>query len=325
MRGLWRLGRLGWAALLGWPLAGCLQDGPALALGTLERDRIALTATQAEVVVDLPVAEGTAVSKDTVLVRLDDRERRAEVARAKAEMAQAQARLTKLRNGARPEEIAAARARVAGAEAELRDAQITYRRNEELLGKHSVSQADYDRALAHRDAAQATLDQAQQALDERVAGTRVEDLAEAQAALEASQARLAYQQAQLDNLTILATRDGILDSLPWNLGERVTQGSPVAVMLAGSAPYARVYVPERHRVQVKEGDALRVRVDGLDAVLTGQVRWISAQPAFTPYYALNAEDRGRLVYLAEVQLSEDAAALPNGVPVQVELPVADAR
>jgi HlyD family secretion protein len=34
----------------------------------------------------------------------------------------------------------------------------------------------------------------------------------------------------------VATRDGILDNLPWNLGERVTLGSPVAVVLAGLAP-----------------------------------------------------------------------------------------
>lgn len=304
--------------------AGCLQDDADVALGTLERDRVALTATVAEVIVDLPVAEGTLVSKGTVLVRLDDREQRAEVARAKAEVAQAQANLEQLRNGARPEEIAAARARVAGAEAGLRDAEITYQRNEELLEKKSVSKAELDRTLARRDAAQADLDQAQQQLDELLAGTRVEELAQAQAELEAAEARLGYQQALLDDLTIVATRDGILDSLPWNLGERVTIGSPVAVMLAGPdsnrAPYARVYVPEPHRVRVKEGDKLKVRVDGLDTAIEGQVRWISALPAFTPYYALNAEDRGRLVYLAEVQLPDSAADLPNGVPAQVELP-----
>jgi HlyD family secretion protein len=316
--------RLLLALLAGLPLGGCTPETD-LALGTLERDRIALTATVAEVIVDLPVAEGTAVTKGTVLARLDERQQRAEVERAKAEVAQAQANLNKLQNGARPEEIAAARARVAGAEAELRDAEITYQRNQELMTKKSVSKAELDRTLAQRDGAQADLDQAQQHLDELIAGTRVEELAQAKAELNAAEARLAYQQALLGDLTIVATRDGILDSLPWNLGERVTVGSPVAVMLAGKAPYARVYVPEPHRVSIKEGDTLTVRVDGLDDALSGQVRWISALPAFTPYYALNAEDRSRLVYLAEVQLPDTAADLPNGVPAQVELPTAAQR
>ena len=101
-------------------------------------------------------------------------------------------------------------------------------------------------------------------------------------------------------LSVIATRDGVLDSLPWNLGERVTAGSPVAVLLAGKAPYARVYVPEPYRVKINKGDTLKVRVDGLDQTFDGSVRWISSDPAFTPYYALNASDRARLMYLAEI-------------------------
>lgn len=307
---------LGFAALL---LVGCADEAP-VALGTLERDRIALTATVAEVVVDLPVAEGTRVTEGTILVRLNDRLQSAEVERAKAEVARAEANLQKLRNGPRPEEIAAARARVAGAEAALREAQITYQRNEELIERKSVSEAELDRSLALRDGAKASLNQAQQALDELLAGTRAEDLQAAEAELAAAKARRDYQQGLLAELTILATRDGILDSLPWNLGERVTVGSPVAVMLAGKAPYARVYVPEPYRVKVHQGDRLEVKVDGLAEPITGEVRWISAEAAFTPYYALNAEDRSRLMYAAEVQLPDSAAELPNGVPAQVELP-----
>jgi len=279
---------------------GCDNSRSDLALGTLERDRVALTATVAEVVVALPVAQGTAVDKGTLLVRLDDRLQLAQVERAAATAAQASANLDKLRNGARPEEIAGARAQVAGNEATLREAQITYDRNAKLIKTRAVSKADLDRSLALRDAAAARLQQGQEALDQLLAGTRSEDLRVAESELKAAQAELAYQQALLARLSIVATRDGVLDSLPWNLGERVTVGSPVAVLLAGGAPYARVYVPEPYRVTVNQGDALTVRIDGLEGTRQGKVRWISAEPAFTPYYALNAEDRSRLMYLAEV-------------------------
>jgi len=50
------------------------------------------------------------------------------------------------------------------------------------------------------------------------------------------------------------------------------------------------------------------------------LQWISTQPAFTPYYALNQQERARLMFLAKVQLPDSEAALPNGIPVQVELP-----
>jgi HlyD family secretion protein len=301
-------------------LVGCDGERPDMALGTLERDRIALTATASEVLVDLPVTQGTPVTKGTVLARLNDRRQRAVVARSKAELAQQRANLEKLRHGPRRQEIAAARARVAGAEADLREAEITYQRDKQLEVRKAVSEAEVDQALAQRDAASARLDEARERLDELLAGTRAEELAQAEAQLAAAEAELEYQETLLAELTIVATRDGILDNLPWNLGERVTAGSPVAVLLAGARPYVRVYVPEPHRVQIKEGDLLEVHVDGLAGTLDGTVRWISAEPAFTPFYALNETDRSRLMYLAEVLLPPSAADLPSGVPAQVEMP-----
>ena len=111
----------------------------------------------------------------------------------------------------------------------------------------------------------------------------------------------------------------MLDSLPWNLGERVTVGSPLAIVLAGSSPYARIYVPERYRVKLSVGDALVVHVDGIDKAIQGRLRWIASEPAFTPYYALNQQERSRLMYLAEVQLPDSESHLPNGIPAQVEM------
>jgi hypothetical protein len=63
----------------------------------------------------------------------------------------------------------------------------------------------------------------------------------------------------------------------------------------GEAPYAPVYVPEPYRVKINKGDTLKVHADRLDQAFDGTLRWISSDPAFTPYYALNASDRARLM------------------------------
>jgi HlyD family secretion protein len=68
------------------------------------------------------------------------------------------------------------------------------------------------------------------------------------------------------------------------------------------------------------GISLVVHVDGVTEPLSGRVRWISQDPAFTPYYALNNAERSRLVYMAELQLPDSASALPAGLPAQAELP-----
>lgn len=301
-------------------LSACNSRPENIALGTLERDRIAHTATINEVVVALPVQPGSSVVKGALLVQLDDTIQNAKVNKVEAEVAQAEANLEKLRNGARVEEVAAAQAKVAGAKASLVESEANYARAIELTKTKVLSEAERDRTLASRDANRASLQSAQEELLKLTNGTRAEDLHQAEALLDAAIATLTSEKKKLADLTVLSTRDGILDNLPWNLGERVTAGSPLAIVLAGKAPFARVYVPEPYRVKIKVGDKLIVHVDGLEHSITGRLRWIATDPAFTPYYALNQQERARLMYLAEVQLPDSEAHLPNGVPTQVELP-----
>ena len=301
-------------------LMACDSRPQNIALGTLERDRIAHTATANEVVVALPVSQGSTVEKGTLIVKLDDTIQKAQVRKAEADVAQAEANLEKLRNGARVEEVAAAQAKVAGAKASLVESEANYLRSLELIETKAISEATRDKMLAARDSDLASLQSAKEELRKLTNGTREEELLKAEADLAAVIATLASEKKKLADLSILATRDGILDNLPWNLGERVTTGSPLAIVLAGKAPFARIYVPEPYRVKIKVGDKLVVRVDGLEQPLTGNLRWISSDPAFTPYYALNQEERSRLMFLAEVQLPDSQAHLPNGVPAQVELP-----
>ncbi len=299
-------------------IAGCANKNNDEALGTLERDRIVLKATASEIILNEPVPEGTKVSAGTLLVQLDDRRQQAVVARAQAEVAQAEARLDELRNGARPEDIAGASARVSGARAAVIEAQAGFQRTKQLLQQKLAAQATLDQALASRDSAEASLQSAQEELLRLTNGTRKEQLDQAAAAVQAATAYLALEQRNLADLSIVATRDAYLDSLPWNVGERVAQGATVAVLLANAAPYARVYVPEHWRARLTVGDRKAIKVDGIEQPLTGQLRWIATEAAFTPYFALNASDRARLVYMAEFDL-EGGDELPMGVPAQVLL------
>ena len=301
-------------------LTACDDSPQNIALGTLERDRIAHTATVNEVVVALPVAKGSVIMQGTLLVQLDDTLQKALVRKAVAEVARAEANLEKLRSGARVEDVAAARAKVVGAKASLVESEASYKRSRNLIKQKVISEAALEKSLASRDTSLTSLQIAQEQLHELTNGTREEDLRAAEAGLESVNATLEVEKKKLADLTILATREGILDNLPWNLGERVTIGSPLAIVLAGKAPFARIYVPEPYRVKIKVGDKLVVHVDGLDNKLIGKLRWIATEPAFTPYYALNQKERARLMYLAEVQLPDSMAYLPNGVPAQVELP-----
>ena len=158
-------------------------------------------------------------------------------------------------------------------------------------------------------------------LEELLTGTTVEELAQAESALQQAEARREIARVDAERHLIRAPVDGVVDSRLVELGETPTPGQALVVMLAGNQAYARVFVPESLRVHIEPGTNARVYVDGMSEMLTGRVRWVSAESAFTPYYALTERDRGRLSYMAKVDILSAAKRLPDGVPVEVEFQI----
>ena len=297
--------------------ASCAKDAPQ-ALGTLEYDRVALPAPVAERIVSIDVREGQQVDAGARLLTLERTRTEAQTDAARAEAQRQREALVELEAGPRSERIAQARAAVSAAQAAARDANAYFDRLRPLGTRKLVAAADVDRARAAASSASAQVRLAQAALDELLHGSRREDIAQGEAALRAAEAQAIAQVATLDKLDVRAPRAGRIDSLPYKLGDQTPVGAPLAILLVGDAPYARIYVPETLRANVKVGDKARVFVDGRDAALAGTVRMIRSEASFTPYYALVGKDAARLSYLAEIALGMDAAQLPAGLPVRVE-------
>lgn len=300
-------------------ICSCSDNSQQQALGTLERDRIVLKATAAETITAEPIREGTHVKTGDLLVQLDDTQARNNLAIANARLTNAKANQTKLRNGARAEDIAANRAQLDRAQALVTQTEANFNRISTLAKQKMIGQADLDNARSARDSAQADMRRAMQTLLALTNGTRAEDLAIADAQVAEAEAALHIEQYQLSQLSITATRDGFLDRLPKYVGERTNLNDPLAILLAGTAPYARVYILEPVRTQLHIGQILRVHVDGYPTPFDGKLRWISQDPAFTPYYGLNSGDRSLLMYLAEIDLPENAKELASGLPVKVDI------
>lgn len=298
---------------------GCENAGPPVAVGTLERDRIELRAEQQEPILEILVVEGAEVGRGDVLARLDARRTQARLEATKAARDVASARFREVGRGARSEEIDEARARLEETRAELVRRQPDLDRARSLVANGVEPQSVLDSAQASFAAAEARRDAARSALERLLNGATVEELDQARAELALREAESAEITIQLDRLTILAPRDGRIDALPFKVGDEPPIGSAVVVMLADGAPYARVYIPMEIRPSLSFGDVVTVAVEGIDRTFAGRVRMVSSEAAFTPYFALTERDRGRLAYLAEIDLTEEAAAdLPTGLPVEVD-------
>ena len=301
-------------------LIGACDDSNSVrrVVGDLASDRVELTVEASEPIVEILVAEGEAVIAGQLLLRQDATRAMARLAETIAALAQAQARLDELVRGPRQEQIAAARANVQGAIRDLEFRGAEYERTKKIHEQQLASPDLLDRAKAALDAAQANLDLRRAQLQELLAGTTVEELTQAEQALRQAEARRDYLQVDVERHEVRAPVAGIVDSRLFEPGERPASGQPVLILLGGVQPYARVYVPEAIRVNIGPGTAARIFVDGLEEVLDGRVRWVSSESAFTPYYALTERDRGRLSYLAKVDLVGRQDRLPDGVPVEVE-------
>jgi HlyD family secretion protein len=306
-------------------LAACGNDAyDGQVLGTLERDRLELVAESNEPIVEVSVREGDAVQAGATLLRQELGSMQARLDQAIAARNVADRRLAELVKGPRSQQIAEARAALESARSLHETETNEYQRVQDLVSRKLLSQSALEQQRARRDSAAGTNKQATARLNLLLEGTRVEEVEQAEAALKQAQAALVELETSAARYLIKAPRAGRIEAIPYKLGERPAAGAPLIVMLADGTPYARVYVPEPLRTKFLPGTRLHVHVDGRATELNGVVRFVSAEAAFTPYYALTQEDRSRLSYLAEIDLEESAAAeVPTGMPVQVQL--ADAK
>ncbi len=309
------------ALLAATGLAGCAKDGPAQILGTLEWDRVAVTAELAEPVMRWDVAEGDRVEAGAPLLELDARRQDARIAEAESDLKMAEARLAELAHGARIETIDASRANLARARAAQEDAETEHTRVAELRKRELVAQSVVDTALAARNQRRAETAQAEAQLRELTQGTRPEQIEQASASVAAARAALETLQLTRDRLTVRAPRAGRIDALPFHPGDQPPVGAELVSMLVGDAPYARVFVPAPRRTEVVAGTRFTIHVEGIATPFAAKLRSIRSEPSFTPYYALAGDDASRLVYRAELLLDTGAgvAELPAGLPVTAVL------
>ena len=301
-------------------LPACSKREDSTLPGTLERDRVELVADANESILSLPFPEGAAVKAGDVVVVQDRALSTSELDVARAQLAEAESRAEELTNGPRATSIRAAAARRDRARVERDDAVRERNRLLDLVSKSLVSKSEADRQVTAASSAEANLNEAEASLRELQEGTRSEQLAQARHATQSARANLQGLETTSGRLEVRSPIAGTIDSLPFHVGEKPARGATVAVLLANTAPFARVHVPEPLRALVNIGTQASLRVDGIARTFKGHVRFVASDAEFTPYYSLTAADRSRLSFLAEI-VFDDAGetALPSGVPVDVTL------
>jgi len=218
----------------------------------------------------LGVREGSRVKEGEVLARLENRDVRAQMEQAAANVRVAQANLEQ-------------------GEAELREAERAFNRSRELLAKNFVSQAAHDTAVARHEKAKAA-----------VSGLK--------AAIAVAQANHRVAQVAVDQTLIRAPFEGVVLTKNANVGDVITPfssalGSQAAVVTmadmstleveadVSEANLSRVKLEQPCEIQLDALPDARFRgvlhrlvptVDRSKATVTAKIRFVDSDPRILP-------------------------------------------
>jgi HlyD family secretion protein len=206
------------------------------------------------VLVSLPVRQNDHVHAGEVLARLDCRELAAEVSQFESELEVAVRTRARMVAGGRPEDRAAAASRAQAAEATLRERRAWFERMKGLAAKDEISKSDFDRAEREWRVAEADY---QTAIEQRRAAAAEplrEDLAKADAEIQAAGDRIGTAKARFAKCTVESPIDGTVLRTYATEGEFLSAANPKAILTLANLTRLRV------RAEVDEEDIGKVKV-----------------------------------------------------------------
>ena len=214
---------------------------------------------------------------DGALVQINPADYRAVLDTARAGLAQAEEGLRLAQNGPREEDISAQQAAVDAARAQYDQALDNLGRQEDLYEQGVISEAMLIAAKTQATASQAALDAQHEVLKSMQAGTRPEQVAQAEAMVAAAASQVRQAELALDKTSVRLAFDAKVAGLLVEVGSIVGPGSPVAEVVSTGPGEAWFNLPEDQVSQVDPGDLVELTFDAMpDLKVMGTVIAVSS-------------------------------------------------
>ena len=230
--------------------------------------------------------------------------------------------------------IAAAEAAVSSAEAHLTHAKAVlvnasaeYERAKGLFRDQVNSQSSLDQATMTYEASQADVNASDKDVAQAKANLAVaystrdtvelksQQLRALQQSRRGAVAQLEEARANLAERMIYAPTDGTILSRPVEVGDVVSAGSPIFVMVDMSRLYLKVYIPEPDIPKLKLGDPADITVDAFPGrTFPARITKIFQDAEFTHKNVETKEERVKLVFGVELMFVKSEGLLKPGMP-----------
>ena len=234
-------------------------------VGTVDSPRISNVSSEvAGLVKEIRVKEGDEVEAGNVMVILENSQLLILLNEARAGLRQASEYLKELQSGPRPMEIARAKAAVSEAQARLTKVEHDYTRNKELYDKKVISKRQFTNSNLETTAARELYQQRKSAYELIVAGTRKEKIAQQKAKVRSMSAKVELIREQLRKNSIRSPFSGVIVKKLVESGEWLERGRPVVRVVQMDPIRIDIMVPEKIISYVKLNDTTTTRFDSLN-------------------------------------------------------------
>jgi multidrug resistance efflux pump len=274
--------------------------------------------------------------------------RQEEIDSSRAALESVQARLKRLRAGSRSEEVRQARSDLETATADARLATEDFERAERMYRSSAMPRSDYDRARASVDRSQgktaalrAHLEMLQAGTrpeeieeaeaEERkaeanlhllLAGSRSEDLAAAEAQVAEARGKLHEVEANLREASVFAPEPAVVEVLSVRKGDLVAANQPIIRVLRTSDLWVKVYIPETDLSKLQLNQAVTLTLDGRSGqVFEGTVQQINSASEFTPRNVQSLDERRHQVFGVRIRIADNQGVFKSGMAADVYIPL----
>ena len=267
-----------------------LPEGISKGNGRLEATEVQIAAKTPGRLAEVLVDEGDRVTQGQLLARMDTRTLEASRAQAQAEVLRARQTLA------------------------ANEANVQLRQSERLLASQELKRF---RQLAQRGFASGQqLDQQQARFDTSNAAVTAAQaqVAAARAAIGSSEAQVAQLTSEIDDSSLRAPINGVIQLRLAEPGEVLGAGGRVFMLIDPSDQYMNLYMPASVVGKLTVGADARIVLDALpDRALPAKIAFVAAKSQFTPKEVETRDERQKLVFRVKLRLT-DPSAVPQAKP-----------
>lgn len=298
--------------------SGCGNNGQRDSIeasGTIESTDVVISSKTSGEILKFNFNEGERVSANDTILIIDHELLDIQLQQSNALRDAAEAQLNLMLAGARKEDIIQAEENLKQAEVNFKLAEKDKNRMQSLYESRSITQKQYDDAVARYELMNAQFKAAQENYSKVKKIFRPEEINQAKANLNKAIAGVELLKKNIRDCYVISPIDGFIVKTFVEKGETVSPMSSLFKVSDLDEIELEIYVSEEELGYVKLGQKAEISVDTFkDKIFEGKVIYISPEAEFTPKNIQTKDERTKLVFAVKISIPNKNYELKSGMP-----------